>query len=108
MIRHALIAIFACSAGLAHATIVFKEGWNSAENSDVQQYSKEEATTYLRGHSESLKAIIDGPAACVLEVTKGCHQANDSHFTVNGAKSTNKCKVDSVYVGSKSDHVSCP
>jgi molybdopterin-guanine dinucleotide biosynthesis protein A len=92
----------------AHAVIKFKDGWDAPANSNVHQYNEEEATTYLRNKSDALKAIIDGPQACVLEVTKGCHQPGDAHFTVNGAQSKPTCKVNSVYVGSKSDHVKCP
>jgi hypothetical protein len=67
-------------------------------------YTKSEAKEFLRNQSDDLKKIIDGPAVCVLEVTKGCHQLTAPHFTINGAKSKNSCKVKSLYVGSKSDH----
>ncbi|MGE8508710.1 MAG: hypothetical protein ACN6QU_15400 [Paraburkholderia terricola] len=105
--------IFLCAALLfagtpGYAAIQFKDGWDSQENSNVAQYTKSEATEYLRNKSTALQKIIDGPQACVLEVTKGCHQPGDAHFTVNGAKSTSRCKVDSIYVGSRSDHVACP
>ncbi|MBP0020383.1 MAG: hypothetical protein J7647_22870 [Cyanobacteria bacterium SBLK] len=103
----ALIAMTALFAGSAEAVIQFKTGWDAPENSDVRDYTKEGATQFLRGKSEDLRKIIDGPQACILEVTKGCHQVSQPHFTVNGAKSTSKCKVDSTYVGSKSDHVPC-
>lgn len=92
----------------SQAVIQFKDGWNIAGNSNVKKYSEEEATAYLRNASDNLKKIIDGPQACVLQVTKGCHQPGDPHFTGNGALSTSKCKVDSVYVGSRSIHTVCP
>lgn len=101
-----LVAMTAAVAGSAQAAIVFKQGWDSPENSDVRPYTKEQATTFLRSQSDDLKKIIDGPAPCVLEVTKGCHdrRPGKAHFTINGAKSKTSCKVDSIYVGSKSDH----
>jgi hypothetical protein len=104
-----LIALTVLLGGAAQAEIRFKPGWNDPENSDVQPYTEPAAKQLLRNKSDDLKKIIDGPATCVLEVTKGCHQANDPHFTVNGLKSKSGCKVKSLYVGSKSDHViSCP
>jgi hypothetical protein len=101
-----LVATTALVAGPALGAIVFKEGWDSAENSDVRAYTKEQATAHLRSQSEDLKKIIDGPAPCVLEVTKGCHdrRPGKAHFTINGAKSKPACKVKTIYVGSKSDH----
>lgn len=102
-----LIAMTVFVAGHAHAAIQFKKGWNDPDNSNVHTYTKAEAEEYLVNYSDELKKIINGPAACVLEVTKGCHQPSDPHFTVNGAKSTSKCKVDSIYVGTKSDHIPC-
>ena len=92
----------------AQAVIQFKDGWDSVENSNVKKYSKAEATKYLRDKSDGLRKIIDGPQACVLQVTKGCHQPADPHFTSNGVLSTPKCKVASIYVGSKSIHTRCP
>jgi hypothetical protein len=104
-----LIAMTALAAGSAQAAIQFKPGWDSPENSDVQTYTQQEATEFLRNKSDDLRKIIDGPSTCVLEVTKGCHQPGNAHFTVNGTKSKDQCKVKSIYVGSKSDHViSCP
>jgi hypothetical protein len=99
-----LIAMTVLVAGTAQATIQFKGGWDSAENSDAGVYTQSAATEFLKNKSDDLRKIIEGPAACVLEVTLGCHQPNDPHFTVNGLKSTDKCKVKSLYVGSKSDH----
>jgi len=100
------IIVLGCFVGEAQAVIEFKPGWDSAENSDVRVYSKEEATEFLSNKSEDLAKIIKGPAACVLEVTKGCHDQRPglAHFTVNGLKSKDTCKVKSIYVGSKSDH----
>jgi len=92
----------------AQAVITFQDGWNSDENSNAKEYSKAEATEYLLNKSDDLRAIIDGPKACVLQVTKGCHQPADPHFTSNGVLSTPKCKVASIYVGSKSIHTRCP
>jgi hypothetical protein len=104
-----LIAMTALVAGSAQAEIKFKPGWDLPENSNVQVYTEQQATDFLKDKSDDLKKIIEGPATCVLEVTKGCHQPNDPHFTVNGTKSKDNCKVKSLYVGSKSDHViSCP
>lgn len=101
-----LASVILLTASSAHAAISFKKGWNDLENSDVRTYTQDEVTEILRAQSEDLRLIIDGPSACMLEVTKGCHdkRAGKSHFTINGAKSTDKCKVKSIYVGSKSDH----
>ena len=101
------IAMTAFVAGSAQAAIQFTDGWDAPENSDVHAYTKQDATEFLRSQNDDLRKIIDGPATCVLEVTKGCHQHNDPHFTVNGAKSKDKCKVKSNFVGSKSAHVGC-
>lgn len=101
-----VVAMAALVAGSAQAAIEFKAGWDSAENSDVKTYTKEELKQHLRNQSDDLKKIIDGPAVCVLEVTKGCHdkRPGKSHFTINGGKSKTSCKVKSMYVGTKSDH----
>ena len=98
------VAMMLLGAQSAQADIVFKAGWDSSENSDAKKYTEKEAKEFLRNQSEDLKKIIDGPAVCVLEVTKGCHQPGKAHFTVNGLKCKDKCKVKSLYVGSKSDH----
>ncbi|HYS63271.1 MAG TPA: hypothetical protein VEN30_05525 [Paraburkholderia sp.] len=103
-----LLSVLLVASTPGQAAIRFKDGWDSQANSNVAQYTQTAATEYLRNESTELKKIIDGPQACVLEVTKGCHQPANAHFTVNGAKSSSKCKVGSIYVGSKSDHVSCP
>ncbi len=101
-----LIAMTALVAGSAQAAIEFKDGWDLPENSDVKTFTKEQATEFLTNQSEDLKKIIGGPAACVLEVTKGCHDTRPgkAHFTINGVKSKSSCNVKSIYVGSKSDH----
>ena len=88
----------------ACANITFKEGWNSPENSNVRAYTKAEATDYLRDKSDELKIMIN-KGACKLQVTKGCHQPSDPHFTANGIGSRDSCK--SIYAGSKSFHISC-
>ena len=100
----ALTLALLLAAGSAQAAIQFKAGWDSPENSDAKKYTQSQATDFLRNQSDDLKKIIDGPAACVLEVTKGCHQPTKPHFTINGTKTKDSCKVKSIYVGSKSDH----
>ena len=101
-----VVAMTALVTGSAQAAIDFKPGWDSDENSNVKKFTKEEAKQHLSSQSDDLKKIINGPAACVLEVTKGCHDTRPgkAHFTVNGLKSKTSCKVKSIYVGSKSDH----
>jgi hypothetical protein len=42
-------------------------------------------------------------SVCFLQVTKGYHQKNDPHFTLNGIGSKKSC--DSVYAGSRSFHI---
>lgn len=91
-------------SGLSDADIIFKKGWDSADNSDVQDHVKNTATAALAEH-DSLEEMINASSKCRLEVTKGCHQANDPHFTVNGLKSKNTCKL--IMAGSKSIHVPC-
>jgi len=91
-------------SGAGHASIAFKAGWDSPENSDVKKYTKSGATEYLGNYSDALKIMID-KGACKLTVTKGCHQPDDPHFTVNGIGSKDSCK--SIYAGSKSDHIPC-
>lgn len=91
-------------AGPAGAEITFPKGWDSPENSNVQAYTQDGATTFLQNASDELKTMIDKPS-CHLEVTKGCHQPNDRHFTANGLKSSKSCK--SIYAGSKSIHIPC-
>lgn len=95
----------ALTMGAANAAITFKKGWNDPDNSDVKSYTQAEATTYLRNKSDSLKEMIDKPA-CQLNVSKGCHQKSDPHFTLDGIGSKASCK--NVYAGSKSIHISCP
>ncbi|KFI21243.1 hypothetical protein [Nitrosococcus oceani] len=89
----------------AYAGIIFKDGWDLPENSNVRSYTQEGATDFLEKESEGLKKMIDKPA-CMLEVTKGCHQPDTPHFTANGTKSKSNCKVDP-YAGSKSIHIPC-
>ncbi len=94
------------SSGIAHAQIIFKPGWNDPLNSNVQAYTVPQATTFLRNYSDELKKGIDSPS-CTINVTKGCHQPNDAHFTLNGIGSKASCK--SSYAGSNSVHVGpCP
>ncbi|WP_156437220.1 hypothetical protein [Burkholderia sp. RF2-non_BP3] len=107
MLRILLIfSFFLAFAASAHAKIQFANEWSEPENSDVRKYDKSGATNFLRGESDDLKRIIDSPDACVLQVTKGCHQKSDPHFTVNGMSSS-KCKVDNLYAHTKSVHVPC-
>ncbi|NHR07357.1 hypothetical protein HA052_19390 [Chromobacterium haemolyticum] len=91
--------------GAANAAITFKKGWNDPANSDVKTYTQAEATTYLRNKSDALKEMID-KSACQLNVSKGCHQKSDSHFTLDGIGSKASCK--NIYAGSKSIHTPCP
>lgn len=107
----ALVVGSALVAGSAQAVIEYKRGWNDAINNNHfnpvtgMPYTQAEATEFLRNGSEGLKLIIDGPKACVLQVVKGCHQTPpNNHFTVNGSRSKDTCKVKSLYVGSRSDH----
>lgn len=97
-----LAAVLASGAG--HASITFKAGWDSPENSNVRAYTKSGATDYLSDYSDELKIMID-KGACKLTVTKGCHQPNDPHFTLNGIGSKDSCK--STYAGSRSIHIPC-
>jgi hypothetical protein len=88
----------------ASAGITFKTGWNSAENSDVRAYNTNTAKNFLENSSDDLKTAIN-KSSCKIEVTKGCHQPNDPHFTLNGQNSGSSCK--SIYAGSKSIHIPC-
>lgn len=97
---------FISDSGIAHADIVFKPGWNDPENSNVHVYTQQEATVFLSNYSEDLKKGIDS-SSCKINVTKGCHQPTDPHFTLDGVGSKPSCK--SSYAGSKSVHVGpCP
>jgi hypothetical protein len=89
-------------AGSVQAQIQFKKGWNSPENSDVKKYTEEQAKTFLSNYSDELEKMID-KSVCFLQVTKGYHQKNDPHFTLNGIGSKKSC--DSVYAGSRSFHI---
>lgn len=91
--------------GAANAGITFKKGWNDPANSDVKAYTQAEATAYLSNKSDALKEMID-KSACKLNVSKGCHQKSDPHFTLDGIGSKATCK--NIYAGSKSIHVPCP
>lgn len=91
-------------SGAGHASITFKAGWDSPENGNVKKYTKPGATDYLSRYSEELKIMID-KGACKLTVTKGCHQPDDPHFTVNGIGSRKNCR--SLHAGSKSFHIPC-
>ena len=55
-----LVALLVSIAGSAQAAIEFKDGWDSAENSDAKTYTKEAAKDFLRNQSEALKKIIEG------------------------------------------------
>ncbi len=87
----------------AEAAIKFTEGWDYAENSDVQKYSQKEATDFLKGYTSSLRNAIDSPT-CTIEVSKGCHQLKDPHFTLK--ETAKKCKIEP-YAGSKNIHIPC-
>jgi hypothetical protein len=108
MIRQILLFfVLFFGATSAHAVIVFREGWNKPENSDVKSYTEEGATEFLRKDT-TLREMIDGPKACVIEVVKGCHQQGEkAHFTINGTKSKNCNKINNNYMGSKNVHIPC-
>lgn len=92
-------------AGIAPQQIFFKDGWDDEDNSNVKKYTKETATQFLRSYSDEMKLAIDSPK-CTINVTKGCHQPGDAHFTLNGVGSKPACA--SIYGGSRSIHVPCP
>jgi len=86
------------------ATIYFEPGWNNPENSDVHNYTTEQATTALGNYSDDLRGAIDSNK-CNIRVTKGCHQATSPHFTLSETGANKKCS--SLYAGSRSIHVPC-
>jgi hypothetical protein len=94
----------AATAGIVPLTIVFKPGWDDPENSDVRAYTIATATQFLRDYTSGMKSAIDKPS-CLINVSKGCHQTNDPHFTLDGVGSKSTCRSN--YAGSKSIHIPC-
>lgn len=103
-----ITAILLSCTGAQGATYSFAPSWDDAGNNDLIKpgtrapYSEAAIRSFLDQQADR-KAIEEGRkalGACgVIEVKKGCHQANDRHVTihVDGRESKNKVKACEPY-----------
>ena len=85
------------------SSISYAAGWNSAANSNVHAYTTNQAQQVLEAYSDALSSAINS-SRCNIRVTKGCHQPNDPHFTIE--ETARNCNQD-LWAGTRNVHVPC-
>ena len=86
------LAVLLCGTALARPDYIFQEDWSKDNNNDVnngatgQPYTKAQIQRFLdnaKSRSDTAPLSHRVLASCgVVEVRKGCHQANDAHVTI--------------------------